>query len=295
MTVHFKKVAIIGVGLIGGSLAIELRRKALADSIVGVGRSAANLDAAKRLGVVDDVTQDIGAGVNDADLVVISVPVLKIGETVSRAATNLKKGCILTDVGSVKQSVIEVVASRIPAGVHFVPGHPIAGTENSGAEAALPDLFAGRTCVLTPPGNTDPDALYAVKTMWQEAGAKVIIMDAAMHDSVLAAVSHLPHMIAYTLVNTIADIKEKMPDILDYSAGGFRDFTRIASSSPEMWSDICAMNKEPIVKTISDFQRKLGELRNKVEAGDLAGIRADFERAKMLRDTLVDRSCVSKK
>lgn len=295
MTIHFNKVAIIGVGLIGGSLAIVLRRKGIADSIVGIGRGVANLDNAKRLGVVDAVTQDIGAGVKDADLVVVAVPVLKIGETVHKAAPNLKKGCILTDVGSVKQSVIDEVAPIIPQGVHFVPGHPIAGTENSGVEAALPDLFTGRTCILTPMEKTDPRAVETIKTMWQEAGSKVIIMDAALHDRALAAVSHLPHMIAYTLVNTIADIKEKMPEILDYSAGGFRDFTRIASSSPEMWSDICAMNKESIVKTITDFQKRLEDLKKKVKAGDLSGLREDFERAKRLRDTLVERSRVSNK
>lgn len=293
MTIHFNKVAIIGVGLIGGSLAIVLRRKGIADSIVGIGRGVANLDAAKRLGVVDAVTQDIGTGVKDADLVVVAVPVLKIGETVRKAAPNLKKGCILTDVGSVKQSVIEELDPLIPPGVHFVPGHPIAGTENSGVEAALPGLFTGRTCILTPVEKTDRKAVETVKAVWQEAGSKVIIMDAALHDSVLAAVSHLPHMIAYTLVNTIADMKDKIPEILDYSAGGFRDFTRIASSSPEMWSDICAMNKESIVKTISDFQRRLEELKKKVETGDLAGLREDFERAKKLRDTLVKESGVS--
>lgn len=295
MTVHFKKVAIIGVGLIGGSLAIALRRKGLADAIVGIGRGLANLGAATRLGVVDAVTQDIGAGVDDADLVVVAVPVLRIAESVRKAAPNLKQGCILTDVGSVKQSVIDEVAPLIPPGVHFVPGHPIAGTENSGVEAALPDLFMGHTCILTPVENTDGNALEAIKTMWQEAGAKVIIMDPAMHDRALAAVSHLPHMIAYTLVNTIADIRKKMPDILDYSAGGFRDFTRIASSSPEMWSDICAMNKASIITTIMDFRKRLDDLKGKLESGDIAGLREDFEMAKRLRDTLIEKSCVSKK
>jgi prephenate dehydrogenase len=290
MTIHFNKVAIIGVGLIGGSLAIVLRRKGMAGSIVGIGRGMENLDAARRLGVVDVITQDIGAGVKDADLVVVAVPVLKIAETVRKAAPDLKKGCILTDVGSVKQSVIEEVAPIVPEGVHFVPGHPIAGTENSGVEAAIPDLFTGRTCILTPIEKTDADAVNTVKTMWQEAGSKVIIMDAVQHDRALAAVSHLPHMIAYTLVNTIADMKGEMPGILDYSAGGFRDFTRIASSSPEMWSDICAMNKESIVKTITDFQERLQGLKKKVEAGDLEGLKEDFERAKRLRDTLVHKS-----
>jgi len=284
---HFKKVAIIGVGLIGGSLALVLRRKGLASEITGIGRGLPNLEAAKRLGVIDSFTRDIADGVKDADLVVVAVPVLKIADTIRQAAPNLKPGCIVTDVGSVKASVIEAVGPVMPAGAHFVPGHPIAGTENSGVEASFPELFIERKCILTPTAKTDPAALKAVKGIWEEAGSTVVEMDASVHDMILAAVSHLPHMIAYTLVNTVGDIEDSGVDALGYSAGGFKDFTRIASSSPEMWSDICAMNKEQILKTIDAFRRRLESLRELIEKEDLSALKTEFDRAKNLRDSLI--------
>lgn len=287
---HFNKVAIIGVGLIGGSLALALKKKNLASSFVGVGRGIENLEAALRLGIIGSFTQDIAEGVKDADLVVIAVPVLKIAGTIKKAAPCLKKGSIVTDVGSVKAAVIEAVEPIIPKGVHFVPGHPIAGTENSGAEAAFPGLFIDRKCILTPTTKTDPEALEKIKSMWQEAGSKVVLMDAKTHDSILAAISHLPHMIAYTLVNTVADIEKAGVDALSYSAGGFKDFTRIASSSPEMWSDICALNKDPIVQMIDNFQKRLEVLKNLIEAGDVEGLKKDFERAKVTRDSLIKKA-----
>ena len=283
---HFKKAAIIGVGLIGGSLAMVLKRDGLASSIVGVGRGLPNLEAAKRLGIVDSFTRDIAEGVKDADLVVVAVPVLKIAETIKQAAAHLKPGCIVTDVGSVKGAVIESVEPLVPEGVHFVPGHPIAGTEHSGAEAAFAELYVGRKCILTPTAKTGKGALEAVRRIWNATGAKVVVMDASQHDMILAAVSHLPHMIAYTLVNTVGDMEDKGVDALGYSAGGFRDFTRIASSSPEMWSDICAMNKEQILNTIDGFAKRLSSLRSLIEKEDLNGLKAEFGRAKELRDSL---------
>lgn len=284
---HFNKVAIIGVGLIGGSLALVLKRDGLATNIVGIGRGLPNLEAAKRLGIVDTFTRDIGEGVKDADLVVVAVPVLKIAETIRQAAAHLKPGCIVTDVGSVKGAVITEVEPLIPEGVHFVPGHPIAGTEHSGAEAAFPELYIGRKCILTPTPKTDKAALDAVKLVWEATGATVVIMDAPLHDMILAAVSHLPHMIAYTLVNTVGDMEDAGVDALSYSAGGFRDFTRIASSSPEMWSDICAMNKEQILKTIDGFRTRLESLRVLIEKEDLSALKTEFGRAKGLRDSLI--------
>ena len=284
---HFKKVAIIGVGLIGGSLALVLRRKGLASEITGIGRGLPNLEAAKRLGVIDSFTRDIADGVKDADLVVVAVPVLKIADTIRQAAPNLKPGCIVTDVGSVKASVIEAVGPVMPAGAHFVPGHPIAGTENSGVEASFPELFIERKCILTPTAKTDPAALKAVKGIWEEAGSTVVEMDASVHDMILAAVSHLPHMIAYTLVNAVAQTEAAGEDVISYSAGGFKDFTRIASSSPEMWADICAMNREPILKTIEGFQRRLAALKELIEKGDQPGLRQEFGMAKGIRDSLL--------
>lgn len=293
MEPSFKKVAIIGVGLIGGSLALVLKQKGMAGSITGIGRGLANLEAAKRLGIVDETTQDVAEGVRGADLVVVAVPVLKIPETVEMAAPHLKPPCIVTDVGSVKGPMIERIERALPEGVSFVPGHPIAGTEHSGAEAAFAELFTDRVCVLTPTGRTPAEALETIKEIWEAAGSRVISMDAEAHDRVLAAVSHLPHMIAYTLVNTVADAGVEgggggaVEDILGYSAGGFRDFTRIASSSPEMWADICEMNRVRIVEAIEAFSKRLERLKGLIEAGDPEGVRKEFDRAKRLRDSLV--------
>lgn len=284
---HFKTAAIIGVGLIGGSLALVLRRKGLAGRIIGIGRGLSNLEAAKRLGVVDSYTQDIAEGVRDADLVFIAVPVLQIADVVRKAAAFLKKGSIVTDGGSVKKAVIDAVEPLMPDGVHFVPGHPIAGTENSGAEAAFAELYRDRKCILTPTGKTDTGALEIIRSMWEEAGSDVIIMDASLHDSILAAVSHLPHMIAYSLVNTVADIEASGVDALSYPAGGFRDFTRIASSSPEMWAEICSMNRRQIVEMIGRFQARLEGLKKHIMEDDLKALKDDFERAKKIRDSLL--------
>jgi prephenate dehydrogenase len=286
-SVHFSRVAIIGVGLIGGSLAMAMRRKGLVDRIVGVGRGIENLDAAKAMGAVDTFTQDAREGVEGADLVVVAVPVAKTAEVVRMAAPGIKPGCIVTDVGSVKKAVIDAVEPLLPEGAAFVPGHPIAGTENSGVGAAFPELFSGRRCILTPTPRTRDEALRAVKAMWEEVGCEVELMDAAMHDSVLAAVSHLPHMIAYALVNTVAGEGAAAGcDMLRYSAGGFKDFTRIASSSPEMWADICAMNGAPIAAMMDGFIARLSALKRLIEANDQAALKAEFSRAKRTRDSL---------
>lgn len=287
--IHFKKVAIIGVGLIGGSLALVLKRKKLADAITGIGRGRENLETAHSLGMVDSITQDMAEGVKGADLVVVAVPVQKITGTVKKALPYLRPPCVITDVGSVKLAFIGEIESVLPAGVSFVPGHPIAGTENSGARFAFPSLFEDRVCILTPTDKTPREALLTIKTLWQEAGARVVVMDAAAHDRILSAVSHLPHMIAYTLVNTVALCDTPEGDILTYSAGGFRDFTRIASSSPEMWADVCAMNKENIVGMIERFQASLESLKKLIEKGDVPAIKENFEKAKRIRDSLVQK------
>lgn len=286
---YFNKVAIIGVGLIGGSLAIVLRNKGLAGSFIGIGRGRANLETALRLGIIDSFTTDIEEGVRDADLVVVATPVRKISGTIAKALPGLKKGCIVTDVGSVKKAVIDEVEPMMPEGVHFVPGHPIAGTEHSGAEAAFAELFIDRRCIITPTYNTDQTALAAVRLVWEAAGSRVAVMDALVHDRILAAVSHLPHLIAYSLVNTVADIEESGVDALGFSAGGFKDFTRIASSSPEMWTDICAMNKASLIEMIVAFQSRLERLKGLVGSDDYDAIRSDFERAKTVRDSLLKK------
>ncbi len=286
---HFNKVTVIGVGLIGGSIAMVLKKKGLAGTITGVGRTEENLKTALRLGIIDSYTQDIAEGVSDADFVIVAVPVLKIAETIRAAITHFKPGCIITDAGSVKKALVDEIEPIIPGDVHFVPGHPIAGTEKSGAESAFPELYIDRKCILTPTPRTDKRAVETVKKVWESAGSTVIMMDAAAHDRILAAVSHLPHMIAYTLVNTVADIEAAGTDALSYSAGGFKDFTRIASSSPEMWSDICVMNKTSIVKMIDGFQSRLESLKKLISDGDSKGLKDDFERAKKVRDSLIEK------
>lgn len=283
----FEKVAVIGVGLIGGSISLVLKQKGMAGTIVGVGRGEANLQTALRLGIIDSYTRDVAEGVRDADLVIVAVPVLKIVDAIRMAIPHFKPGCIVTDAGSVKKAIIEAVEPIIPGDVHFVPGHPIAGTEHSGAEAAFPELYIDRKCILTPTKRTDARSIDTVRKVWEAAGSKVIVMDADAHDRILAAVSHLPHMIAYTLVNTVADIEASGVDALSYSAGGFKDFTRIASSSPEMWSDICAMNKAQIVAMIEGFQARLDSLKKLIKGGDIEGLKRDFERAKTVRDSLL--------
>lgn len=286
MPVHFKKVAIIGVGLIGGSLAMAMKQKRMADTIVGIGRGTANLELAMRLGVVDSISVDIESGVSGADLVVVAVPVLKTGETIKKAVSGLTSPCIITDVGSVKKAIIDECEAALPKGITYVPGHPIAGTENSGVEAAMANLYNERVCILTPTSNTPQTDIAKIREMWQEAGSRVVIMDAATHDRLLSAISHLPHMIAYTLVNTVAASGEKNIDFLKYSAGGFRDFTRIASSSPEMWADVCAMNKDNIIGMIENFQRQLETLKRLMVHGDFKGVKANFESAKKIRDSI---------
>ncbi len=285
---HFNKVAIIGVGLIGGSIAMVMREKGIASKITGIGRGIENLEAAKRLGVVDAVTQEIEEGVVDADLVVVAVPVMKTVEVLKKAAPHLKTGCIVTDVGSVKHEVLEA-AAILPKGVRFVAGHPIAGTEHSGVEAAFKHLFEGKNCILTPTNATDKAALEQIKRLWLAAGSNVVLMDAELHDWTFAAVSHLPHIIAYTLVNTVASAGSEGFDLLKYSAGGFRDFTRIASSSPEMWRDVCGMNKGYIMEMLDSFQKRLDVIKKCVQNSDLTTLQKEFEKAKKFRDSIAHK------
>ncbi len=285
--VHFNKVAIIGVGLIGGSLAMVLKAKGLCDTIVGIGRGKENLETAKQMGLIDEYTHDIAEGVQGADLVVLAVPVMSIEGVVKRAASSFKTGAIVTDVGSVKEEIINTVTAHLPEGVHFVAAHPIAGTENSGAEASVKDLYVGRRCIITPTDKTDKAALDKVVKLWKLAGSEVVTMDAREHDIILAAVSHLPHVIAYALVNSIADAGKGMErDVISYSAGGFKDTTRIAGSSPDMWTDICQMNKTALVGVIEGFQAELEAIKVDIEADNTELIKRSFERAKKVRDSL---------
>ncbi len=292
--IHFPRVAIIGVGLIGGSLAITLREEAIADEIIGVGRGIANLERAKELGVVDSFTHDIAEAVKEADLVVVAVPVVSSIGVIKDALKGMKKGAILTDVGSVKGALISEIEGDIPEGIDVVWGHPIAGTEHSGVEAAFLDLYKGKICVITPTKNSSAPALEAVTFMWKSAGSEVLFMEAAKHDVIFAAVSHLPHIAAFSLVNAIVDLEDDKGDILKFSAGGFKDFTRIASSSPKMWRDICAMNSLSILSVIEGFQKSLAKLKDLIEEKDFDSLEAEFQRAKDFRDSLPEKSDTDK-
>ncbi|MCK4739753.1 MAG: prephenate dehydrogenase/arogenate dehydrogenase family protein [Deltaproteobacteria bacterium] len=294
---YFKKVTIIGVGLIGGSLAISLKEKGMVGSVTGVGRSLPNLERAVELGVIDDFTCDATEGVKDADLIFIAVPVTSIAKVVSEASNGFKVGAIITDGGSVKGAVIDAVKKVLPKGVHFVPGHPIAGTEHSGVEAAFLGLYTGKRCILTPTEHTDKDALKQVHRLWEAVGSDVVIMDSVSHDLILAAISHLPHVIAYSLVNTVAEsslqhstdsgIEESGKGILSYSAGGFKDFTRIASSSPDMWTEICALNKDALLRCIDDFEGSIKQIRSLIAEEKFDKLNQIFSKAKKVRDSLI--------
>jgi prephenate dehydrogenase len=281
------RLAIIGVGLIGGSLALALKAAGAVGEVVGIGRGLANLEKALELGVVDRITRDAAAGVRDADLVFLATPVLALPEATASIAPHLKAGAILTDGGSVKGSVARAIEPLLPPGVHFVPGHPIAGTEKSGAEAAFANLYRGRRCILTPTDRTDRGALELVRRVWETAGSEVVLMDVEKHDRVLAAISHLPHMVAYSLVNAVSTYDRYEENILEYSAGGFRDFTRIASSDPTMWRDIALTNRDALLEMMERFERFFAELKEDVRSGESEKLFEFFLRSKERRDAIL--------
>lgn len=282
--VTIERLAIVGVGLIGGSLALALRRAGYCHEVVGAGRDRASLQRALDMGVIDRFELDVCSAVRGADVVVLATPVGVI-ESVCRSM----RGClgdtsILTDVGSVKAAVVQAVEAglgRLPT--HFVPGHPIAGRERAGVEAAEADLYQGRRVILTPLPEGDVTAALAVKRMWEAAGAQVENMPVAHHDEVLAATSHLPHLLAYTLVSSLSRLDEQ-EEIFRYAAGGFRDFTRIASSDPVMWRDICLHNRDDIVAMLRHFRGDLDILEKAIAGADGDRLLTLFQRAKQTRD-----------
>ena len=278
------KLVVIGVGLIGGSLACALRKARWVREIVGVGRGLANLEAALELGVIDSYSQDAARAVADADMVVIGATLGSTAEILETIAPALGAATVVTDVGSTKADVI--VAARATLGVHFprfVPGHPIAGTEMSGAAAAFAELYVDHRVILTPLVDTDANALARVQAMWEATGAQVSRMAVEDHDRVLAATSHLPHMLAFTLVDMLATASDA-DDIFAFAAGGFRDFTRIASSSPEMWRDIALTNREALLTMCENFSVRLDHLMQALRDGDGATLERSFQRAKEARD-----------
>lgn len=286
-TLYIPRLAVVGVGLIGGSLALALREAAAVGEIVGIGRGLPNLHKALELGIVDRITQDPIEGTRGADLVFLATPVCKLAEVAALIMPHLKAGAILTDGGSVKAHVISDIEPLLRPEIHFVPGHPIAGTEQSGAEAAFATLYRQRRCILTPTQRTDSAALDLVQRMWQRVGSEVVVMDAEKHDRILAAISHLPHMVAYSLVNSVGSYDRYEENILEYSAGGFRDFTRIASSDPTMWRDIALTNRAALIEMMERFERFFAELKDDVKEGEGARLYEFFQRSKDLRDNIL--------
>ncbi|MFO7592828.1 MAG: prephenate dehydrogenase/arogenate dehydrogenase family protein [Pseudomonadota bacterium] len=286
-----KRLTIIGVGLIGGSLARALKAAGACNEIVGWGRSEAPLQKALELGVIDRAETDIAEAVQGADVVLIGVPVGAMESVLSQLKPHLEPQTVVTDVGSTKGSV--VAAARKVFGVlppRFIPGHPIAGTEKSGVEAAFAELYQDRRVILTPDEDSDPDAVALVRSLWELAGAEVTEMSVVHHDEVLAATSHLPHMLAFTLVDTLARLEDH-DDIFRFAAGGFRDFTRIASSNPQMWHDICLNNRDALLKMLRRFSEELNNLAAAIEQGDGKVLLETFERAKAARDDYCEKSC----
>ncbi len=285
----FEKVALVGIGLIGSSISHAMRRKGLAGVISGSARTKRTTDAALKLGLIDRGYETAAEAVKGADLVILSVPVGACGALAAEIAPHLREGAILTDVGSVKAAVVRDMAPHVPKGVHFVPGHPIAGTEQSGPEAGFAELFDGRWTILTPVAGADKAAVERLKAFWMALGAKVEIMNPEHHDMVLAVTSHLPHLIAYNIVKT-ADHLERVTDseVIKFSAGGFRDFTRIAASDPTMWRDVFLNNKEAVLEMLGRFSEDLTVLQRAIRFGDGDTLFRLFTEARAVRRGIIE-------
>ena len=285
----FPKIALIGIGLIGSSLAHVVRREGLAGHVAVSSRSAATLRRAEELGLGHSWHADSRDAVRDADLVVISIPVGASGAVAEQIAPALKPGAILTDVGSTKGSVVAQVTPFVPEGVHFIPGHPIAGTEHSGPDAGFAELFEGRWCILTPVPGTDAEAVARLTRFWERCGSMVDTMDVAHHDMVLAIVSHLPHIIAYNIVGTADDLQTVTEsEVIKYSASGFRDFTRLAASDPTMWRDVCLHNKDAILEMLARFSEDLSSLQRAIRWGDGEKLFDMFTRTRAIRRSIIE-------
>ncbi len=285
----FSKMALIGIGLIGSSISHAARRAGLVDTITGHARTAETRQAAMDLGLVDAVYETAGEAVQDADLIVLCVPVGACGAVAREIAPHLKPGATVTDVGSVKESVVNDMAQHIPAGVHFIPGHPIAGTENSGPEAGFAELFDNRWCILTPRPGDDPAATAKLKAFWQGLGSDVEVMAPDHHDMVLAIVSHLPHLIAFNIVNSARHLEQVTDrEVIKFSAGGFRDFTRIAASDPVMWRDVFLNNKEAVLEMLGRFTEDLTDLQRAIRFGDGDKLQRLFTEARGVRKGIIE-------
>jgi cyclohexadieny/prephenate dehydrogenase len=286
--VHFETIALIGIGLIGSSISHAARRGGLARRIVGYAKTAATRETALRLKLVDAATDSAAAAVKDADLVILCVPVGACGPVAAEIGPHLKKGAILTDVGSVKGAIVRDVGPHIPKGVHFVPGHPIAGTEHSGPESGFAELFDNRWCILTPIPGSDPAAVQRLKAFWEALGSNVEVMDPDHHDLVLGITSHVPHLIAYNIVNTARHLEQVTDsEVIKFSAGGFRDFTRIAASDPTMWRDVFLNNREAVLEMLGRFTEDLIHLQRSIRYGDGDTLFRLFSEARQVRRGII--------
>ncbi len=285
----FRRVALIGFGLIGGSIARAARLQGLAGEIVTTARSAQTRARVKELGIVDRVVESNAEAVKDADLVILCIPVGACGAVAEDIAPHLKAGAIVSDVGSVKGAVVRDMAPHLPPGVHFIPAHPVAGTEHSGPDSGFAELFIDRWCILTPPEGSDADAVERLRAFWVGLGARVETMTPDHHDLVLAITSHLPHLIAYTIVGTADELEGVTEsEVLKFSAGGFRDFTRIAASDPTMWRDVFLTNKEAVLEMLGTFNEDLSKLTRAIRRGDGKALFEHFSRTRAIRRGIVE-------
>jgi len=286
---QFNRIALIGFGLIGGSIARAAREQGLAGEIVATARSEKTRARVTELGVVDRVVETNSEAVKDADLVILCIPVGACGPVAEEIAAHLKPGAIVSDVGSVKGAVAREMAPHLPATTHFVPAHPVAGTEHSGPDSGFAELFINRWCILTPPEGTDPNAVERLRAFWAAVGARVEIMTPDHHDLVLAITSHLPHLIAYTIVGTADELAQvTSSEVIKFSAGGFRDFTRIAASDPTMWRDVFLTNKEAVLEMLGTFNEDLSKLTRAIRRNDGEALFEHFTRTRAIRRGIVE-------
>ena len=285
----YRRVALIGLGLIAGSMGLAIRRAGLADEVVGTARTAESRATALQRGLCDRVEDTAAAAVVGADLVVLATPVGAMGALAAEIAPHLAPGAVVTDVGSVKQAVIDAVAPHLPSGVVLLPGHPIAGTERSGPEAGFATLFEGRWCILTPLPDTPAAEVTRLSALWEGMGARIDLMDPEHHDTVLAVTSHVPHLIAYTIVGVADDLRRVTDsEVVKYSAAGFRDFTRIAASDPTMWRDVFLTNREATLHILGRFTEELFALQRAIRTGDGALLHDYFTRTRAIRRNILE-------
>ena len=279
----FNRITILGVGLLGASFALALKKNGLCGTVTGFGRNRGNLQRAKERNIIDSFETDPVAACRDSDLIMLSAPVGAFAGLAKAIVPALKKGAVLTDVGSVKGVLVREIERLMPKDVHYIGGHPIAGSDRSGIDSANSELFRNARCVITPTENSDPSSLDKIQNLWKALGSEIIILDPEEHDRIYASVSHLPHLIAYAMVNTVAEMDRSY---LDFSGKGFMDSTRIACSSEELWNDICLLNRDNIIETLAVFQKNLDMLGNYLKAGDSDSLKAEFRKARILRENI---------